>query len=78
MYFCRIDIVEAYYLFFREYHEGIGDEKYRRMCRLKANKKMWYVSPLIDYDYLSQNGKEIYDNLVGKELYKLVAKKLSK
>lgn len=70
MYFNRFDIIEAYYLFFSDFHGGIQCEKYRRMCHVKRKLKDWQIHPFLDYDYLTQNGKEIYDNLVAKELAK--------
>jgi hypothetical protein len=59
-YYNKFDIVEAYYLFFSNYHEGQGSDKYRRLS------KMSYFKPRFSLTYkaLSENSKNIYDNLV--------------
>lgn len=65
MYFDRFDIVEAYYAFFCDYHEGMYSAKYRRLCRIL---EYFNPSPLFNgYESLSSNGKMIYDNLVEAE-----------
>lgn len=62
MYFDRFDIVEAYYCFFVDYHEGMYSQKYRRLSRVLGYYK---PSPLFKgYESLSDNAKAIYDNLV--------------
>lgn len=65
MYFDRFDICEAYYLFFSHYHEGQGSEKYRR---LSSMLRYFRPSPMMEYETLSGNGKEIYDRLVVKHI----------
>ena len=62
-YWNRFDIVEAYYLFFLEYHEGQGSKKYRRLCKMD---KYWLPSPIFGMKSLSDNAKEIYNQLVEK------------
>lgn len=64
MYWDRFDIVEAYYCFFCDYHEGQFSHKYMRLSKILGYYK---PSPLDKgYDSLSENGKVIYDNLVEK------------
>ncbi len=67
MYFDRFDIVEAYYLFLGDYHEGQFSEKYERLCRMS---KYFKPAPGLHYDSLSENGQAWYDGLVAKEAYK--------
>ena len=62
MYFDRFDICEAWYLFASEYHEGQWSKLYRVFGRL--DKIKFKPSPMLRYESLSDNGKEIYDNLV--------------
>ena len=69
MYFDRFDIMEAYYCFFVNYHEGQRSEKYKRLCKIKKyfkpsermSKTAW------PEDLLSENALEIYKNLAEKE-----------
>lgn len=66
MYWDRFDICEAYWLFFVNYHEGQSSLKYKRLCRLLRSFK---PSPFCGtYAHLTENGKEIYKNLVRKEV----------
>jgi hypothetical protein len=62
MEFDRFDICEAWYLFASDYHDGQWSKLYRVFGRL--NKIKFKPSPMLSYDSLSDNGKEIYDNLV--------------
>jgi len=64
MYFDRYDIAEAYYLFFVDYHEGGGSKKYQRLSRMSRYFK---PSPLLSVETLTENGREIYDELAGNE-----------
>jgi hypothetical protein len=60
----RYDIVEAYYAFYTDYHGGKSSSEYIRLCHILTYFK---PSPLFKgYESLSENGKEIYDNLVLK------------
>ena len=68
MFWNRFDIVEAYYLFFCDYHEGQNSEKYRRMCKLYSYG--FKPRPNLSYETLEENGREIYDELERKELEK--------
>ena len=58
----RFDIVEAYYLFFTEYHEGQWSDKYRRLSKI-----MTYFRPSPLGVRLNENGQAIYNNLVSNE-----------
>lgn len=64
MYFDRFDIVEAYYVFFVNYHEGQWSRKYRRQCKIQT-----YFTPSLSVQNgkLEGNSLEIYENLVLKE-----------
>jgi hypothetical protein len=65
MYFDRFDICEAYYLFATDYHGGQWSPEYAIFGRLH---RMGFCPGLggVTYDALTENGKEIYDNLVSK------------
>lgn len=64
MYFDRFDIVEAHYVFACDYYDGMGDDLYIKMCRIS---KYFKPSPLLmGFESLSENAKEIYNNLVEK------------
>ncbi len=57
-YYDRFDIVEAYYAFFSDYHDGQWSVYYLRLCKMLHYFK---PSPLFrGFDSLSENGKEIY------------------
>jgi hypothetical protein len=64
MYWNRFDIVEAYYLYFCDYHHGQGSIEYKRLSKLLGYFK---PGPMFNYDSLSDNGKEIYHNIVNRE-----------
>ena len=64
MYFDRFDILEAYYCFFVDYHEGQNSKKYARLCKIK---KYFKPSANIGIVYMSENALAIYENLVEKE-----------
>lgn len=66
MYFNRFDILEAYYLFFSYFHEGMNSRKYARMSKMV--KYFWPRSSLCE-DTLSENGRAIYDALVERVGY---------
>lgn len=62
--FDRFDIVEAYYAYACDYHDGQWSDLYALQCRISNYFKpglMWR-----GYDSLSENGKEIYNQLVSK------------
>lgn len=64
MFFDRIDIAEAYYMFFCHCHEGQASEKYRRLSRIARHFK---PRPSLSVETLSENGREIYEALIQKE-----------
>ena len=61
MYWDRFDIVEAHYLFCRDWHGGQWSDLYARMCRISK-----YFTPglYLEYESLTENGQAIYDKLV--------------
>jgi len=62
MYYDRFDIVSAHYAFAVDYHGGQSSELYARQCRIRS-----YFTPGAaweGYDSLTENGKEIYQQLV--------------
>ena len=64
MYWDRLDIVEAYYLYFCHYHEGQGSLKYQRLSNMGN-----YFTPRLSlggFWDLSDNGQEIYLALEAK------------
>lgn len=61
MYWDRYDIVEAYYCFFCDYHEGQYSNKYTRLSKITTYFK---PRPNLCYETLEENSKCIYDNLV--------------
>ena len=65
MFWNRFDIIEAYYIFFCDYHEGQFSEKYRRMCKLYNHG--FKPRPNLSYETLEENSREIYDALERKE-----------
>ena len=60
MYFDRLDIIEAHYLYLSENHEGQWSEKYAKLCKIL---KYFSPSPFLKYESLSENGQAIYMNL---------------
>ena len=62
--FDRFDIVEAYYLFLSEYHEGQGSVKYARLSHILS---YFNPSPNVMCGNLSENAQAIYQNLVDQE-----------
>ena len=63
MYFDRFDICEAYYLYAANYHGGQATETYAIFGRL--NNLQFRPAPgLSEPDDLTENGQEIYYNLV--------------
>jgi hypothetical protein len=64
--FDRFDIVSAHYLFWSEYHEGMGSEGYAKLSKISAMR----FDPGVlftGWKSLSDNAKEIYRNLCKKE-----------
>ena len=60
MYWDRFDIVEAHYLFCRDWHSGQWSDLYARMCRIQ---KYFTPGTFLEYESLTENGKAIYDKL---------------
>lgn len=63
MFFDRFDICEAHYLYYLEWHAGQASREYEKLSRMH---RYFRPSPLLSYDNLTENSKEIYDNLVRK------------
>lgn len=58
----RFDIVEAYYIYLVQYHEGQWSDTYRRLCRMS---KYFKPSPMLcNEEDLEENSRKIYNNLV--------------
>ena len=64
MFFDRFDVVEAYWLWLCDYHEGQASERYARLCRMN---RYFRPRPNLNYETLSENGRAIYDGLTDKE-----------
>jgi len=62
MYFDRFDILCAYYLFGSDYHSGQFSKEYAYMGR--ALDAGFNPGPMFGLISLSDNAREIYDNLV--------------
>lgn len=64
MFWDRFDIVEAHYAFCVDYHSGMFSDLYKRSCRIS---RYFTPSPMfMGFESLSENGQEIYNNLVAK------------
>lgn len=61
MYFNRLDIIEAYYLYFSLFHTGQSSVEYKRMCKML---RYFTPSPIFSVNSLSENGKDILRNLI--------------
>ena len=64
MYWDRFDIVSAHYAHAVDWHGGMWSELYAKQCRISE-----YFTPGMGWDgfeSLSDNGKEIYNQLVAK------------
>lgn len=64
MYFDKFDICEAYYMFATLYHGGQFSKEYRIFGRLEKIK--FRPAPNLSEETLSENGKEIFDQLVSR------------
>ena len=65
MYLDRFDIFEAYWLWLCNYYSGF-DSNYVRRCRMEKKFK-FRPSPFLNYEKLTENGKEIYNQLEEKK-----------
>lgn len=65
MYFDRFDIVQAYYAWLCNHHEGLGSYKYMRLCKVQE----YFTPGVVWYGYasLTENGQAIYRNLCDRE-----------
>lgn len=64
MMFDRFDICEAYYLFAYYWHDGQWSQEYEVFGRL--DDLNFHPAPNLTEDKLSENGKEIYRNLMAR------------
>ena len=62
MYFDRLDICKAYYLYASHYHEGQGSKLYQVFGRL--DKVGFNPGPMLSVETLDENARAIYDGLV--------------
>lgn len=62
MYFDKFDIVSAYYLYFSLCHTGQWSKEYSRMSKISR----YYKNPICYFGKLSDNGKQIFLNLLEK------------
>ena len=63
--FDRFDIVEAHYMYYTEWHNGQWSREYKRRCHMQ---KYFKPSTLLNNsESLTENGYEIYINLLNKE-----------
>ncbi len=67
MYYDKFDIIEAHYDFYVDYHSGQWSDFYARQCKIRkyfTPSKVWR-----GYESLTDNGKDIYNQLVVKNEY---------
>lgn len=62
MHFNRFDIMEAYYLYFTNYHSGQSSHEYARLSKMKL--KGFKPFHNLSFKTLTENGQEIYKQLV--------------
>jgi hypothetical protein len=65
--FDRFDICEAWYLYAADYHGGQSSKLYAKLSQL--NRIGFRPSPILSLDSLTENGQEIYQNLVDTKIY---------
>ena len=61
MYFDRFDVCEAWYLALSHCHSGQWSTEYERLCKLT---EYFNPSPMLTVDSLTENGLEIYNDVV--------------
>ena len=66
MYFDTFDIVSAHYAFCTENYNGQTDPLYARACKITSKLNFNPGPCWRGYDSLTENGQEIYNNLVEK------------
>jgi len=64
MYFDRFDICEAYFMYASLYHKGQWSKEYEIFGKLYNIE--FEPSPLLSEETLTENGKEIFNNLIKK------------
>ena len=64
MHFDRWDIVEAYYWYLSDYHEGQGSKNYARLCKLEDIYRPGFTTSASGPS--NENSRAIYDALVAK------------
>ena len=63
-YFDRFDIVSAHHTFYSEHHSGQFSDGYSRLCRIEESPIRFRPGAAWNgYQSLSENGKEIYQEL---------------
>lgn len=63
-YFDRFDVITAWYLWLSENHAGQWSDEYVRLCKMST---YFEPGPLFKYETLSENAKEIYQQLCDKK-----------
>jgi len=61
--FNKLDVCSAWYLWLSENHGGQWSEEYVRLCKLSS---YFHPGPLFKYATISENAKEIYDDLCNR------------
>lgn len=62
IHFDRFDIMEAHYLYYRDYHTGQSSYEYIRLSLMKI--KGFKPHSNLSFKTLTKNGKEIYKQLI--------------
>lgn len=71
-YFDRFDICEAHCVLEWDYHVGgwlqerPSNRRRRESTGFQLHRMQFKPSPFLSYEHLTENGKEIYDDLVAK------------
>jgi hypothetical protein len=63
----KFDIVEAYYVYFVHNHMGQWSKEYKRLCHMSNYFRPGLFIKERGYLSLTDNGKEIHDNLNKRE-----------
>ena len=67
MHFDRFDIIEAYYVYFSDYHGGQNDPQYQRLCKIRKYFKPSDNLKANGVQALSENGWEIYQTFFNRD-----------
>jgi len=62
--FSRLDILEAYYCFYRDFHKGQNSREYARLSRIQAKFKPSYNIREFGANALSRAGWHVYNRLL--------------